>query len=256
MPATGVPRGSYFIAYANGRYANEAEAEAEGLIVVGLVDVNGTVPVGDRKVWLDIENGDATPATLGGWGGFGVYTSLANWANCIAEIPLERALTIPWWIADWTGQPHLPTLVRSGYTFTAAGCQYQSTSFDLSVFDPSVLDLPAAPVVASTPTKAEAMATLNQDIVTGVDTPTGLGYWLVASDGGVFAFGDATPFPTNPVPGLKLNRPIVSAIGSKTGHGLLLIGGDGGTFALGDAPNFGSLPAENVTPAPEAPVEH
>lgn len=32
---------------------------------------------------------------------------------------------------------------------------------------------------------------LNKPIVGMAPTITGLGYWLVASDGGVFAFGDA-----------------------------------------------------------------
>ena len=33
---------------------------------------------------------------------------------------------------------------------------------------------------------------LNKPIVGMAATPTGKGYWLVASDGGVFSFGDAT----------------------------------------------------------------
>ena len=37
--------------------------------------------------------------------------------------------------------------------------------------------------------------------------PTGAGYWLVASDGGVFSFGDAG-FEGS-TGGLTLNRPIV-----------------------------------------------
>ena len=32
---------------------------------------------------------------------------------------------------------------------------------------------------------------LNQPIVGMAATPTGDGYWLVASDGGIFAYGDA-----------------------------------------------------------------
>ena len=35
---------------------------------------------------------------------------------------------------------------------------------------------------------------LNQPIVGMAPTPTGNGYWLVASDGGIFAFGDARFF--------------------------------------------------------------
>ena len=40
--------------------------------------------------------------------------------------------------------------------------------------------------------------------------PDGGGYWLVASDGGIFAFGDAGFFGSTG--GIRLNRPIV-------GHG-------------------------------------
>jgi hypothetical protein len=38
-------------------------------------------------------------------------------------------------------------------------------------------------------------------------TPDGKGYWLVASDGGVFAFGDASFFGSTG--SLTLNKPIV-----------------------------------------------
>ena len=34
--------------------------------------------------------------------------------------------------------------------------------------------------------------TLNKPIVGITSTPDGKGYWLVASDGGVFSYGDAT----------------------------------------------------------------
>ncbi len=39
-------------------------------------------------------------------------------------------------------------------------------------------------------------------------SPDGLGYWLVASDGGIFAFGDA-PFEGS-TGSLALNKPIVT----------------------------------------------
>jgi hypothetical protein len=39
-------------------------------------------------------------------------------------------------------------------------------------------------------------------------TPGGGGYWLVASDGGVFAFGDARFFGSTGA--IRLNRPIVA----------------------------------------------
>jgi hypothetical protein len=38
-------------------------------------------------------------------------------------------------------------------------------------------------------------------------TPTGAGYWLVASDGGIFSFGDAKFYGSTG--GMTLNKPIV-----------------------------------------------
>jgi ribosomal protein L24E len=72
-------------------------------------------------------------------------------------------------------------------------------------------------------------------------TPTGHGYWLVASDGGIFAFGDATfSGSTGATP---LNRPIVGASSTPTGNGYWLVASDGGIFAFGDASFFGSTGA-------------
>ncbi|MFN8037430.1 MAG: hypothetical protein U0V73_16035 [Acidimicrobiia bacterium] len=48
---------------------------------------------------------------------------------------------------------------------------------------------------------------LNQPIVGMASTPTGMGYWLVASDGGIFAFGDAPFFGSTGA--IHLNQPIV-----------------------------------------------
>jgi hypothetical protein len=40
-------------------------------------------------------------------------------------------------------------------------------------------------------------------------TPDGNGYWLHASDGGVFSFGDAVFYGSSG--GIKLNQPVVGA---------------------------------------------
>ncbi len=48
--------------------------------------------------------------------------------------------------------------------------------------------------------------TLNQPIVAMASTPDGGGYWLVASDGGIFSFGDA-PF-LGSMGGTPFNQPI------------------------------------------------
>ncbi len=68
-----------------------------------------------------------------------------------------------------------------------------------------------------------------------VDDATG-GYWLVATDGGIFAF-DA-PFHGS-TGGLHLNKPIVGIVGSADGAGYWMVATDGGVFAFG-VPFYGS----------------
>lgn len=69
-------------------------------------------------------------------------------------------------------------------------------------------------------------------------TPSGHGYWIVGSDGGVFAYGDAEFHGS--MGGQPLNAPIVGITATPTGHGYWLIAQDGGVFAFGDAPFLGA----------------
>jgi hypothetical protein len=64
------------------------------------------------------------------------------------------------------------------------------------------------------------------------------GYWFVAADGGIFAFGDAPFFGSTA--NLRLRQPIVGMAASPSGKGYWLVAADGGIFAFGDAPFFGS----------------
>src|SRR5207248_9771437 len=64
------------------------------------------------------------------------------------------------------------------------------------------------------------------------------GYWMVASDGGIFSFGDAAFHGSTG--GMKLNKPIVGMTATPTGHGYWLVASDGGVLAYGDAPYHGS----------------
>jgi len=85
---------------------------------------------------------------------------------------------------------------------------------------------------------------LNQPVVGLVPTPDNSGYWLVASDGGVFSF-DATF--SGSMGGTRLNRPIVAMV--RYGSAYLMIGSDGGTFNFSGAPFFGSKGGSPI-PAP------
>ena len=68
---------------------------------------------------------------------------------------------------------------------------------------------------------------------------TSPGYWEVASDGGIFAFGGA-PFYGS-MGGKPLNQPIVGIASTPTGTGYWQVASDGGLFAFGDAGFHGSM---------------
>jgi hypothetical protein len=75
----------------------------------------------------------------------------------------------------------------------------------------------------------------------GTAAPEQSGYWLVASDGGIFAFGNARFFGSTGA--IKLNQPIVGVAPTPSGNGYWLVASDGGIFAFGDARFFGSTGA-------------
>jgi sugar lactone lactonase YvrE len=64
------------------------------------------------------------------------------------------------------------------------------------------------------------------------------GYWLAATDGGVFGFGDA-PFRGS-AGGIRLRQPVVGAAATSRGDGYWLAAADGGVFTFGGAPFLGS----------------
>jgi len=88
-----------------------------------------------------------------------------------------------------------------------------------------------------------------------VAAPAGKGYWSVASDGGVFAFG-AAPF-LGSMGGKKLNSPMVGMAPTPSGKGYWLVAADGGVFSFGDATFAGSTgalklnrPVVGIAPTP------
>ena len=64
------------------------------------------------------------------------------------------------------------------------------------------------------------------------------GYWLVAADGGVFAFG--VPF-LGSTGNINLRQPMVGMAPTPSGYGYWMVARDGGVFAFGDAPFLGSM---------------
>jgi VCBS repeat-containing protein len=70
----------------------------------------------------------------------------------------------------------------------------------------------------------------------------GAGYWLLAKDGGVFAFGDAQFFGPNRNQG----NDIAGMAATATGNGYWTVDDDGDVFNYGDAVDYGSRPGPEI----------
>ncbi len=79
-------------------------------------------------------------------------------------------------------------------------------------------------------------ARLNRPIVGLSPTPDNRGYWLVASDGGVFAF--SAPFRGS-LGAVVLNKPVNGLVAY--GNGYLMVASDGGVFTFSNKAFVGSL---------------
>jgi ribosomal protein L24E len=79
---------------------------------------------------------------------------------------------------------------------------------------------------------------LNKPVQSLVPDPDGTGYWLVASDGGIFAF--KSDFKGS-LGSTKLNKPITGMV--PYGDGYMMVGEDGGIFNFSNKPFDGSLGA-------------
>jgi hypothetical protein len=84
---------------------------------------------------------------------------------------------------------------------------------------------------------------LNKPIVGMALDPTTGGYWLVASDGGIFSYN--APF-FGSTGAIVLNKPIVGMESNSTGTGYRFVATDGGIFDFGSSQFYGSA----VTGAP------
>jgi hypothetical protein len=79
---------------------------------------------------------------------------------------------------------------------------------------------------------------LTSPVVGVAMTPSNGGYWEVASDGGIFAYGGAQFMGS--MGGKSLNSPVVGMAVTPDGRGYWEVASDGGVFAFGDAAFLGS----------------
>src|ERR1700730_7701621 len=97
---------------------------------------------------------------------------------------------------------------------------------------------PAAAITASTSVAAAPEPASATPLGPSALLPPTGGYCLVASDGGLFAFGNARFFGSTG--NLRLNQPVVGMAATPDGGGYWLVAADGGVFSFGDAPFHGS----------------
>ena len=191
--------------------SNSSSVPADGktpvTITVLLFDANG-VPVSGRSVSLSASRGSSAIAPVSpntDAGGAATF----NVTDSTAELVTYTAID---------GADHVPVTGEVKVSFTVAS--------------PGG----SAPGSGARP--------LNRPVVGMAATPAGRGYWLVASDGGIFSFGDARFFGSTG--NLRLNQPVMAMAVTPSGQGYWLIASDGGIFSFGDAVFAGSLPGAGV----------
>jgi hypothetical protein len=129
-----------------------------------------------------------------------------------------------------------PTITRAGYWLVASDGGI--FSFGDATFYGSI------PGVGLHPAGSGLPNSLNAPIVGMVPTVTRHGYFMVASDGGVFAFGDARFEGSCPGIGGCAGA-AVAVMPDHTGNGYWLVTASGSVYAFGDATFYG-------TPAPDS----
>jgi hypothetical protein len=83
---------------------------------------------------------------------------------------------------------------------------------------------------------------LDQPIVAMTATASGRGYWLCASDGGIFSFGDARFHGSK----IRTAAPVCGFARTATGNGYWMTARDGTVAAFGDAPVLGRVSADTA----------
>ncbi|HEX2848917.1 MAG TPA: hypothetical protein VHN98_00105 [Acidimicrobiales bacterium] len=96
-----------------------------------------------------------------------------------------------------------------------------------------------APSTAPSPQYQKNARRLGSDPTDSGPIRCSSGYWLSASDGGIFSFGPLAPF-FGSAGGIRLNRPIVGMASAPGRTGYWFVANDGGIFNYGDAGFYGS----------------
>jgi hypothetical protein len=199
---------------------------------------NGDV---ELMVWTDYNNGAPPPGYVGTvslpfslngslmratWG---VYIHTGQWTTVsfILDSPVSSA-TVGVDLTDFvhTMEQELRSVDKSAW----ANAQFQDYSLDS-------IDLGSEFGPRGNSTSNLTWSISNYFLTINGHLPSP-GYWEVASDGGVFSFGDANFYGSTG--NLHLNKPIVGIASTPDGMGYWEVASDGGVFSFGDANFYGS----------------
>ncbi len=219
-----------------------AEAGGDFEFTVTATDANGATGIGSYALYVETEASPpatSPPVLHGYWlvgsdGGIFSYGS-AQFYGSAGNLALVRPVV---GIA--------PTATRTGYWLVASDGGI--FSFGTTQFYGSLPQDGYGPADSSSPKPLAA------PIVAMVPSSDDRGYFMVGSDGGVFAFGDATFAGSCPSIG-GCSGAAVAVIPDATGDGYWLVTVTGHVYAFGDAVNYGQPGPESepVTSAVRTP---
>ena len=162
-----------------------------------------------------------------------VLSSVSGKAVSVVYATVDGSATAP---ADYTATNGTLTIAAG----QAGGSVTVPVRGDLLVEGNETFNVDISSPINATVVRARGTGTIVDDDQAPT-APVRTGYWLEASDGGIFAFGDARFFGSTGA--IRLNRPIVASVATPSGNGYWLVASDGGIFAFGDAVFRGSTGA-------------
>ncbi len=207
---------------------------AAGVYPIAVTATNGVAPDAHRSFTIDVASPPPPPQhgywLVGSDGGIFSFGS-AGFYGSMGAITLQRPVV-----------GIVPTANRGGYWLDASdGGVF---SFGDTQFYGSIPGLGLHPAGSGLPNS------LNAPIVGMVPSHDQAGYFMVASDGGVFAFGDAKFAGSCPGIG-GCSGAAVAVMPDASGNGYWLVTATGNVYTFGDAPYFGA-PGRQVSPITSA----
>jgi hypothetical protein len=236
----------YWLVQANGNVTNHGHAR-----FFGSLPGEGIVP-NAPIVAISVSNADTGYLLVGADGGvyaFGQARFYGSLGGQRLEHPIVGIVVTGtskgYWLVDSDGalfpfgdagtQNHTPSGIAPTFPGRHLGSPIVQVNGDLEV----TAEGGVYSTIGGAPSRFGSMAGrhLNAPIVGMTSVPFRSGYWLVASDGGVFSFGDARFYGS--MGGRHLNQPVVGMVNSYL-PGYWQLAADGGVFSFGRATFFGA----------------